>query len=88
MPCRPWSGQGPEPTVWCWPYGKEPVMRVFAAGQWQQATVRARQDWPDGRIVYQLTGDLRGTGGIHMSTYQWPQPGLRPARRGLVPPTR
>ncbi|MFD5583636.1 hypothetical protein ACFWII_07510 [Streptomyces sp. NPDC127063] len=40
-----------------------------------------RQDWPDGRVSYQVHVDLYGDTRVSVRMYQWPQPGLRAARR-------
>ncbi|MFF3327775.1 hypothetical protein [Streptomyces sp. NPDC002889] len=37
----------------------------------------ARQDWADGRVVYQVAVDLEGTTKVTARLYAWPQPGLR-----------
>lgn len=72
-PWRPESGQ--PPTVWVWPAGSRPALRVLIDGQWVYAPVRARHDWPDGRCAYHVDVVLPG----HMSTvhraYWWPQEG-------------
>ncbi|MFF9212950.1 MULTISPECIES: hypothetical protein [unclassified Streptomyces] len=41
----------------------------------------ARQDWPDGRVCYQVHVDLYGDTRVSVRMYQWLQPGLRAARR-------
>ncbi|MFJ4012657.1 hypothetical protein [Streptomyces sp. NPDC090026] len=40
--------------------------------------VRARQDFPDGRVVYQVDIDLRGDTSVTTRFNAWRQSGLRP----------
>ncbi|MFE4425285.1 hypothetical protein [Streptomyces sp. NPDC056817] len=54
-------------------------------GRWRWATVRARQDWPDGRVAYQVSVDLDGSTSVRARTYWWPHPGLRVAHRSAYP---
>ncbi|MFB0617239.1 hypothetical protein [Streptomyces sp. AGS-58] len=89
QPARPWRPEdGPQPAVWTWPRTDRPALWVMSAGQWRHASVVARQDWPDGTIRYQVQVDLVGDTTARILTYQWPQPGLRVARRSSVQPTR
>ncbi|MGK5692019.1 hypothetical protein ACSNOJ_03745 [Streptomyces sp. URMC 128] len=60
----------------------------MSAGGWRYAPVRARQNWPDGTICYQVEVDLLGDRRVRILTYEWPQPGLRVARRIASEPTR
>lgn len=79
-PTRPWRPEdGPAPAVWTWPLGDRPALRVWSAGAWRYAPVRARQDWPDGTVRYQVEVDLRGDTTMVTRTYVWPQEGLRVA---------
>ncbi|MGW1157746.1 hypothetical protein ACWD48_05870 [Streptomyces sp. NPDC002519] len=79
---RPWRrDDGPEPKVTVYPRVGGPVLEVFSHGAWRWAPVAARQDWADGRVIYQVSVDLAGTTLITRRSYQWPQPGLRIAER-------
>jgi hypothetical protein len=40
---------------------RPPALRVWSRGRWRWATVTARQDWADGRTVYQVHVDLGGS---------------------------
>ncbi|KPI33238.1 hypothetical protein OV450_1326 [Actinobacteria bacterium OV450] len=84
----PWSAQtGPAPTVWTWPAGDRPALYVWSQGRWRYAPVRARQDWPDGTVVYQVAVDLDGSTSVVPRSYAWPQPGLRVAHRSRSEPS-
>ncbi|MFF9819418.1 hypothetical protein [Streptomyces sp. NPDC014006] len=86
---RPWCPQdGPKPVVWTWPSTDPPALWVRAAGRWRRAVVRARQDWPDGRVIYQVLVDAEGTGSKGSRAYPWPQNGLRVAHRSALAPFR
>jgi hypothetical protein len=88
-PARPWRPEdGPKPTVWTWPTTDRPALRVMSAGKWRYAPVLARQDWPDGTVRYQVEVDLLGDTTVRALTYQWPQPGLRVARRSSAQPSQ
>jgi hypothetical protein len=73
--------------VWTWPPADRPALRVMSGGQWRHATVVARQDWADGSTRYQVEVDLHGDTRTQILLYQWPQPGLRAARRSHSEPT-
>ncbi|MEV0982526.1 hypothetical protein [Streptomyces sp. NPDC049915] len=60
----------------------------MSAGRWRLAEVRARQDWPDGRVIYQVLVDAEGSGSKGTRAYQWPQEGLRLAYRSALAPSR
>lgn len=88
VPARPWRPEdGPEPTVWTWPRTDRPALGVWSAGAWRRATVRARQDWADGSVRYQVEVDLRGDTTVVVRLYRWPQPGLRVEHRSSSNPT-
>ncbi|MEU1081570.1 hypothetical protein ABZ368_15195 [Streptomyces sp. NPDC005908] len=79
-PTRPWRPEdGPAPAVWTWPLADRLALRVWSAGAWRYAPVRARQDWPDGTVRYQVEVDLRGDTTMVTRTYVWSQEGLRVA---------
>ncbi|MFD4933365.1 hypothetical protein [Streptomyces virginiae] len=84
---RPWNGHGQEPTVWTWPAGDRPALYVWSLNQWRYARVHARQDWPDGKIVYQVAVDLDGSTTTVSRSYPWPQPGLRRAHGSQSAPS-
>ncbi|MER7477418.1 hypothetical protein ABTX60_07145 [Streptomyces sp. NPDC126510] len=89
QPARPWRREdGPRPEVWTWPSTDRPALKVMSAGEWRYAPVRARQNWADGTVRYQVEVDLLGDTRVRTLTYQWPQPGLRMARRSASKPTR
>ncbi|WP_392900454.1 hypothetical protein [Streptomyces sp. LN699] len=46
----------------------------------------SRQDHADGRTFYQVAVDLDGTTSVVPRLYEWPQPGLRVARRPVSKP--
>ena len=78
---RPWRpGDGPPPKVRTWPPGEQPALWVWLRGKWQYAPVTARQDWADGRVVYQVEVEAEHATEVSARRYQWPQPGLRAAR--------
>ncbi|MET9528193.1 hypothetical protein [Streptomyces coeruleorubidus] len=78
---RPWRpSDGEQPRVTTWPPGNRPALRVWSHGAWRYAPVRARQDWADGRVFYQVEIDLRGDTTVVTRMYEWPQPGLRAPR--------
>ncbi len=70
-------GRAPPPAVRTWPPGDCPALKVWSLGAWRYAPVRARQDCPDGRVVYQVDVDLRGDASVTTRSCAWPQPGLR-----------
>lgn len=77
-PARPWSpADGAQPRVMTWPTGNRPALRVWSAGKWRYAPVRARQDWADGRTFYQVEIDRLGDTHVTTVLYEWPHPGLR-----------
>jgi hypothetical protein len=89
QPARPWRPEdGPRPQVWTWPAGARPALAIWSAGRWRYAPVRARQDWADGTVRYQVEVDLNGTSSVRTLTYQWPHEGLRCARRSGSKPSR
>ncbi|MFE6185535.1 hypothetical protein ACFQ6U_14020 [Streptomyces sp. NPDC056465] len=89
QPAAPWRPEdGPRPTVWVWPRGDRPALRVRSAGRWRYAKVVARQDWSDGTVRYQVEVDLDGSTNVTVLTYQWPQPGLRTAHGSASEPSR
>ena len=73
---------GPPPRVHVYEHGKEPLMRIRVQGTWHTCTVRARHDWPDGRVAYQV--DIRlvtdGAEGTVSRTYWWNPDTMRPVR--------
>ncbi|MFH9970208.1 hypothetical protein ACH4PR_55150 [Streptomyces mirabilis] len=78
---RPWRAEdGPRPRVQTWPSSERPALWVWSCGAWRWARVVARQDWPDGRIAYQVEIDAAGTTSVSTRAYWWPQSGLRVAR--------
>ncbi|MCG0065988.1 hypothetical protein L0F81_22270 [Streptomyces tricolor] len=86
---RPWRPEhGRAPALSTWPLADPPALWVRAGGRWRWAEVRARQDWPDGRVAYQVLVDLDGSTTMLLRTYWWPQPGLRVARRSASAPSR
>jgi hypothetical protein len=79
---RPWRpSDGAKPKVTTWPPGDRPALKVWSHGAWRYAPVRARQDWADGRVFYQVEVDLRGDTTVVTRMYEWPQPGLRKGYR-------
>ncbi|GAA4759447.1 hypothetical protein GCM10023329_00240 [Streptomyces sanyensis] len=68
---------GPRRRCGPWPPGDRSTLKVWSHGAWRYAPVRARQDFPDGRVVYQVDIDLRGDTSVTTRSYAWPQPGLR-----------
>ncbi|MGW4731818.1 hypothetical protein ACWEQC_22090 [Streptomyces shenzhenensis] len=89
QPARPWRPEdGPQPEVWTWPRTDRPALWVMSAGQWRHAPVLARQIWRGGTVRYQIEVDLYGDTTIQIVTYEWPQPGLRVARRSGSEPSR
>ena len=81
VPARPWRREdGPEPKVTTWPPANRPALAVWSRGRWRYAPIMARQDWPDGRVIYQVEVDLLGDTTVTARAYQWPQPGLRAVR--------
>jgi hypothetical protein len=86
----PWrEGDGPPPTMWVWPGGHQPALKVRVDGRWVTAVVEARADYPDGRVAYHvdITFPEPSSGGTHRA-YWWPQDGLRVAWRSSVEPER
>lgn len=84
----PWNAEtGPAPVVWSWPAGDRPALKVWSMGRWRYAPVRARQDWPDGTVVYQVSVDLDGSTSVVPRSYAWPQPGLRVAHGSQSQPS-
>ncbi|MEU4986659.1 MULTISPECIES: hypothetical protein [unclassified Streptomyces] len=82
VPARPWRREdGPPPQVKTWPPGDRPALLVRSAGRWRYAPVKARQDWADGRVIYQVEVDLLGDTTVTHRLYEWPQPGLRSVRK-------
>ncbi|MEU2395094.1 hypothetical protein [Streptomyces sp. NPDC007369] len=77
---------GPAPRVWAWPPGDRPALFVWSAGAWRYAPVMSRQDWSDGRVIYQVAVDLDGSTSVVSRRYEWPQPGLRVAHRSESQP--
>ncbi|MET8405918.1 hypothetical protein [Streptomyces sp900116325] len=66
----PWHPEdGPSPKVWCWPRTDRPALYVWSHGKWRYAPVQARQDWADGRTVYQVDVDLAGTLSVNTRSY-------------------
>lgn len=89
VPARPWRPEdGPRPQVWTWPRTDRPALRVMSGGQWRYAPVTQRQTWADGSTRYQVEVDLDGDTRVRLITYQWPQPGLRVARRSGSQPSQ
>ncbi|MET8696886.1 hypothetical protein ABZV65_30600 [Streptomyces bauhiniae] len=87
-PSRPWRPEdGPAPVVWAWPAGGRPALGVWSAGRWRYAPVRARQEWADGTVRYQVEVDLLGDTTTTIQLYRWPQPGLRRVHPGTGEPT-
>ncbi|MER6392797.1 hypothetical protein ABT236_30580 [Streptomyces sp. NPDC001523] len=85
---RPWSPvDGPVPRVWTWPAGDRPALAVWSCGAWRFAPVTSRHDYADGRVVYQVAIDLDGSTSVRSRLYEWPQPGLRVARRPVSKPS-
>ncbi|WP_326844560.1 hypothetical protein OHB33_41165 (plasmid) [Streptomyces sp. NBC_01558] len=85
---QPWrEGDGPQPSVWTWPLTDPPALWVRQNGSWRWAPVTARQDWPDGRVAYQVLIDTDGTTSKSHRTYWWPHNGLRVAHRSAADPT-
>ncbi|MEU2380348.1 hypothetical protein [Streptomyces misionensis] len=81
---RPWTAEdGPWPAVTVYPAADRPALWVWSAGRWRRGEVYARQiwrpsaRWPQGRLVYQVSVDLRGDALVRLALYEWPQPGLR-----------
>lgn len=86
---RPWRPEdGPPPAVRTWAAPDSPALWVRSRGRWRWATVRARQDWADGRTTYQVLVDLDGSTTMVTRSYRWPQPGLRAARRSALAASR
>ncbi|MFE7072609.1 hypothetical protein ACFU96_21260 [Streptomyces sp. NPDC057620] len=86
---RPWRPEdGPRPQVWTWPTGDQPALWVWSEGRWRYALVRARQNFPDGTVRYQVVLDLRGDTEVTTVTYEWPHPGLRRCHGSSVEPSR
>lgn len=84
MEARPGQrGDWPEPVVWLWPRVGRPALWVWSHGAWRWAPVVARQDWPDGRVAYQVEVDLTGSTSVTCRTYWWPHEGLRVAHRSV-----
>lgn len=68
----PWRPEyGPKPTVWTWPPGDRPALRVLANGAWRYAAVEARHNYEDGRVAYQVLIDVDGSGSMTHRTYWW-----------------
>ncbi|CAL9278918.1 hypothetical protein [Streptomyces sp. SudanB52_2052] len=89
QPARPWRPEdGPRPEAWTSPSTDRPALQVMSAGKRRHAPVRARQNWPDGTVRYQVEVDLLGDARVRNLTYEWPQPGLRVAHRSTSEPTR
>jgi hypothetical protein len=89
VPARPWRQEdGPRPEVWTWPRTDRPALQVMSGGQWRNAPVVARQTWADGSTRYQVEVDLHGDTTVRVLMYQWPQPGLRVARRSDSAPSQ
>ncbi|MFF3248946.1 hypothetical protein ACFYWY_35665 [Streptomyces sp. NPDC002870] len=85
---RPWvPDDGPPPHVWTWPRTDPPALLVRSRGRWHWATVTARQDYADGRVVYQVVVDLDGFTSVITRLYAWPQPGLRVGYRSTSQPS-
>lgn len=86
---RPWRPEdGPPPTVTAWPHNDRPALRVWSDGAWRYAPVRARQDWADGSVHYQVEIDPHGDTSVTTRLYRWPQPGLRMAHGSSVKPSQ
>jgi hypothetical protein len=75
-------------VVWTWPCMDQPALWLWSRGRWRWAIVRARQDWPDGRVAYQVAVDLDGSTAVRTQAYWWPHEGLRVAHRSAAPASR
>ncbi|WP_405769360.1 DUF6233 domain-containing protein [Actinacidiphila glaucinigra] len=51
-PCPPWVS-GPQPRLRSYAPTERPRLRIRVDGAWRSATVRQRQDWPQG-VAYQV----------------------------------
>jgi hypothetical protein len=60
---------------------------VYVAGEWRLAWVKARHDWADRTVVYQVDILLPSEGGqaSFNREYRWPQEALRVADPGRRP---
>ncbi len=88
----PWRPEhGPQPTVWTWPPGDRPGLRIWANGAWRYAAVTARHDYEDGRVAYHVLIDVDGSTSIKHRAYWWrPEDGrMKPLHgtRGAKPST-
>ncbi|MET7745982.1 hypothetical protein [Streptomyces sp. NPDC005385] len=55
------ESDGPRLEVWTWLLSDPPALWLRQKATWRWASVTARQDWPDGRIAYQVLIDTNGT---------------------------
>ncbi|WP_181785054.1 hypothetical protein [Streptomyces phytophilus] len=73
----PWRPEmGPRPRVTVYPARNPPRLRVRVDGDWRDAEVMARHDWPSGVIAVQVTirlpaEDLGGGLQTFGRTYLW-----------------
>ncbi|MEU3760973.1 MULTISPECIES: hypothetical protein [Streptomyces] len=74
--------------MWTWPLADPPVLWLRSRGRWRWATVRARQNWADGRVAYQVLVDLDGSAAMVTRAYWWPQQALWVAHRSASPASR
>lgn len=80
---RPWRTEdGPAPRVRTYPPGARPLLNVYTGGAWRRCTVLARQDWPTGRVSYQveMTHRRDGASGTVVRAYWWDSKAMRPVR--------
>ncbi|MDX3353876.1 DUF6233 domain-containing protein [Streptomyces sp. ME01-24h] len=89
-PCPPWVS-GPKPRITSWAPADRPRMQVHVDGAWRWATVRQRQDWPQG-VAYQVDVALPdrelGYDTEVIQTYWWDPDTMRaPGQRTRTPAT-
>ncbi|MEU4093279.1 DUF6233 domain-containing protein [Streptomyces sp. NPDC026673] len=85
--CPTWvSGQRPRTHGWA--PADRPRMQIHVEGAWRWATVRQRQDWPDGRVAYQvdilLPDPEFGRDAHYIRSYWWDPETVRPSRHPAI----
>lgn len=85
---RPWRpDDGDPPRVHTYPYGARPLLDIRVDGEWRCCPVRARFDWPTGRVSYQVEVTRMRAGGPEtvIRAYWWDPATMRPADGGAGP---
>jgi hypothetical protein len=77
---RPWRAEdGPPPRMRVYRYGERPLLSILTEGRWRRCPVRARADWPDGRVEVHVDVFLPDDGGATFPrVYRWDPAVMRP----------